>query len=397
MNVQFIHKTLYYDVQRNFLLPVVNNFYVSHSRSIAHKLTSQNIRLSGDGRCDSPGYNAKYCSYSLMSMASSEIVDFELVQVSQAKSSVHMEKVALETCLRKVIESGLKPVVVATDRHVSIRKLLKDEFGDIDHQFDVWHLTKSIAKKLTNKARQKGHEELGPWIPAIKNHLWWCAQYCNGDWHMLLEMWQSIVHHITNVHHWNSGELFKTCRHEPLSGEEQQLKKWLTPGSAAHKALSDIVFDKRLTKDLKQVTQACHTGSLEVFHNVLLKYCPKRLHFTYPTMLGRLQLAVLDHNLNVGRKQEVVSKQSSQSGSRDSLRYKYCYSKAAKDWISKPIMEGKSYEHLCEMLVDVLNAKQGSEKPEMPTLPDLPSNIAPAPCPSKLELDAKRRSRFIKE
>ncbi|KAJ8048791.1 THAP domain-containing protein 1 [Holothuria leucospilota] len=353
MNLQFIQETLHYDVQRNFLLPVVNQFYIDHKKSIASKFTGKDLWLSGDGRCDSPGYNAKYCSYSLMTMDSEEIIDFELVQVSQAKSSVHMEKVAFETCLKRITESGFKPAVVATDRHVSIRKLLKDDYSDIDHQFDVWHLTKSIAKKLTNKARQKGCEELGPRIPAVKNHLWWSAQHCNGDWQMLLEMWQSIVHHVTNVHHWNSGDLFCRCRYDPLSEEEQRVKKWLTPGSVAHKALSDIVFDKRLSKDLKHVTQACHTGSLEVFHNVLLKYCPKRLHFTYPTMLGRLQLAVLDHNLNVGRKQATVSKQSTQSGSKGSLRYKYCYSKAAKEWISKPIMEGKSYEHLCEMLVDV--------------------------------------------
>ena len=33
----------------------------------------------------------------------------------------------------------------------------------------------------------------------------------------------------------------------------------------------------------------------------MLKYAPKRLHFSYDTMLA--QLAVMDHNTNVGRPQ----------------------------------------------------------------------------------------------
>lgn len=44
-----------------------------------------------------------------------------------------------------------------------------------------------------------------------------------------------------------------------------------------------------------------YTGSLEVFHAVMLKYTEKRLHFGYDSMRARTQLAVLDHNSNVGR------------------------------------------------------------------------------------------------
>lgn len=43
---------------------------------------------------------------------------------------------------------------------------------------------------------------------------------------------------------------------------------------------------------------SCVSGQLEVFHNSLLKYCPKRLHFEYPAMKARTMLAVMDHNEN---------------------------------------------------------------------------------------------------
>lgn len=40
------------------------------------------------------------------------------------------------------------------------------------------------------------------------------------------------------------------------------------------------------------------TGQLEVFHNALLKYCPKRLHFEYQSMQARTMLAIMDNNEN---------------------------------------------------------------------------------------------------
>ena len=38
--------------------------------------------LAGDGRCDSPGHNAKYGTYSVMEVTTEKIVDFSVVQVS---------------------------------------------------------------------------------------------------------------------------------------------------------------------------------------------------------------------------------------------------------------------------------------------------------------------------
>lgn len=39
------------------------------------------VVLGGDGRCYSPGYSAKYCSYSLIDLESNKIIDVQLVQV----------------------------------------------------------------------------------------------------------------------------------------------------------------------------------------------------------------------------------------------------------------------------------------------------------------------------
>lgn len=39
-------------------------------------------------------------------------------------------------------------------------------------------------------------------------------------------------------------------------------------------------------------------GQLEVFHNALLKYCPKRLHFQHAAMQACTMLAIMVHNEN---------------------------------------------------------------------------------------------------
>ena len=54
------------------------------------------ICLHGDGRCDSPGYSAKYCTYYIMDSVSGLILDYNLVQSTETESSVAMEKEGLQ-------------------------------------------------------------------------------------------------------------------------------------------------------------------------------------------------------------------------------------------------------------------------------------------------------------
>ena len=84
--------------------------------------------------------------------------------------------------------------------------------------------------------------------------------------------------------------------HPTLSPEEQCSKKWLRLGSASHNALRKVVLKDSLLWDMKKFSGFHHTGSLEVFYSLLLKYCPKRQHFSYVGMQARIELAILDHN-----------------------------------------------------------------------------------------------------
>lgn len=47
------------------------------------RATGAGTRLAGDSRSDSPGYSAKYWTYSLMETSMNKIVDIRLVQVKR--------------------------------------------------------------------------------------------------------------------------------------------------------------------------------------------------------------------------------------------------------------------------------------------------------------------------
>ncbi|CAC5382298.1 unnamed protein product [Mytilus coruscus] len=279
-NLQYISHSTYNKIQRQCLMSVVQHTWSLLQEVELKKIKEQNrqIRLAGDERCDSPGFSAKYCTYSLLDIETQRIITFVVVKVTETGSSSKMEVEDSRRCMTLLLDMGFRIEVLATDRHVQIRSIMKKEFSEVQHQFDVWHLCKSIKKKLTLRAKGKGCEDLNHWMKSICNHLLWCASNCGGDKDILEESWISIVNHTVNIHSFES-KFFKQCAHTQIEPEVSDTKKWLVKDSKAHKALKEVVFDKHLRKDIRQLNEFCHTENLEVFHSLLLKYTPKPQEF----------------------------------------------------------------------------------------------------------------------
>lgn len=68
-----------------------------------------------------------------------------------------MEKEGFIRCVNDIIHSfKLNIDTISTDRHPSIKKLMKsEEFNHIKHQFDPWHMAKSVLKKIMASAKKK--------------------------------------------------------------------------------------------------------------------------------------------------------------------------------------------------------------------------------------------------
>lgn len=158
-------------------------------------------------------------------------------------------------------------------------------------------------------------------MKSIIRHFWFCSERCEGNREKLVEMWQSIVSHVVNIHEFSSMKHYHICAHPALTYEQQEKRKWLSSGSDAHVALKTIVMNDRFTKDLKQINNYSHTSALESYHSLVNKYCSKQTDYDFDVMEARTQLAALDHNFNSGRKTflELNAEGSNESGKKKSL------------------------------------------------------------------------------
>ena len=76
-----------------------------------------------------------------------------------------MEKEGFIRTLRAIQDvDKLEVHVVSTDRHTQIKKLMRCDpcFKDIIHEFDPWHIAKSIMKKILKASKTKGMFKLIP-------------------------------------------------------------------------------------------------------------------------------------------------------------------------------------------------------------------------------------------
>ena len=126
----------FYTIQDSYLSPVINEFWQGQEK-IA--LNGKDLLLSGDGRCNSSGLNAKYGTYTMIDQITDKIVDFQVVQVTEVTSSNAMEREGYARCMENIQGKGAKVKLVATVGNVSSKSDMKRNYPDIDHQFDVWH------------------------------------------------------------------------------------------------------------------------------------------------------------------------------------------------------------------------------------------------------------------
>ena len=115
-NIRFFKKGNFNSTQRKYLWPVINHSYVLQHKELLQSLKGEPLILAGDGRCDSPGHNAKYGTYSIMHVATEKVLDFSLVQVSEVNNSNCMEKEGLKCCLENLETDGQIIDILATDR-----------------------------------------------------------------------------------------------------------------------------------------------------------------------------------------------------------------------------------------------------------------------------------------
>ena len=77
IGVHFIAPRTYNLLQQLYIVPCVSKIWEKHQIALLHNLQQKQLVLGGDGRCDSPGYSAKYGSYSLMELENNKVIDVQ--------------------------------------------------------------------------------------------------------------------------------------------------------------------------------------------------------------------------------------------------------------------------------------------------------------------------------
>jgi hypothetical protein len=377
-----ISKNFFYQVQRLFVHPVVVSEANSQMNHLRNDCVGERV-VCGDGRADSPGYSAMKLTYSFLDHETGHIVHSVTVDKREVDNkSPRMEKEACQRGLTTLENSQYKIGELVTDEHSSIKKMMKVQFSSIKHSLDIWHKSKKISEKLADLGRKKVNRELLPWIPDVRNHFWHAASSCKGNVMRFLRTWVSIMHHIQGKHKWLGGK----CSHGPMAAP-QQGQSYLKFGSPAYNALRQIAFDKKLLRSAGYYVNSRVTYQLESFHNLILKYCPKRIGYRRSYQM-RIALAILDHNNH--------TKLCPRIGPGGDPIMTRKYSKSSRQYTVKPVKEKKCYKYLHGIVAKILYTTtpgcQTTVKEYQPLLPI--SGIKPPLTESLLQ---SQRSRFVND
>ena len=102
-----------------------------------------------------------------------------------------MEKYGFQKALHGIEARDVNIKQITKDRHVQIKKFMREEHPNINHQFDIWHVCKNIHKKLSKAAKKKSSSILNKWIKSI-----FLVVMCNLQWlqkHASRKMYKHIV------------------------------------------------------------------------------------------------------------------------------------------------------------------------------------------------------------
>ncbi|KAF1381218.1 hypothetical protein PFLUV_G00151320 [Perca fluviatilis] len=108
------------------------------------RLQGKDVVVIGDGRNDSPGHCAQYCSYTTMELDTKEIIHVATIDKRQTSwNSNIMEKEGFIQTVDK-LSRELKLVEICTDAHIQIGALMNPDKGrykdlGIHHSLDMWH------------------------------------------------------------------------------------------------------------------------------------------------------------------------------------------------------------------------------------------------------------------
>ncbi|XP_059425808.1 uncharacterized protein LOC132160104 [Carassius carassius] len=179
MNMGMVDRSKFFTIQDTYGVDTVKEFWEERRAEAINRLKDRDVVIVAEGRMDSPGHCAQYCTYTSMEKESREIISVITVDKRETgRNSVIMEREAFVRTVDTLLNE-VKLVEVCTDAHVQISALMnKGKYKDLglQHSLDMWHGAKNLAKRIHAASQVKGQSSLSSWLKDIVNHFWWCCK-----------------------------------------------------------------------------------------------------------------------------------------------------------------------------------------------------------------------------
>ena len=116
--IPFVSCTTFYKIQKKFIVPAFHQVFVTQYQLLFDDAKGHGkIDLSGDGRCISPSYNAKYGTYTVMDKQTGMVMDMHISHVGVADNSARMEFDGLKNVLQRLCGNVINISSLTTDKH----------------------------------------------------------------------------------------------------------------------------------------------------------------------------------------------------------------------------------------------------------------------------------------
>jgi hypothetical protein len=115
----------YHRMQGHYICPAIMDYWEESLKERLDGLRGQEVVVSGDGRMDSPGYCAKYCTYTMLDYNTKDILDVVIVAKTEVGGkSGCMEAKAFKRVIDNLTGAGIKVKEVITDAHPHVGAIM---------------------------------------------------------------------------------------------------------------------------------------------------------------------------------------------------------------------------------------------------------------------------------
>lgn len=140
---------MYYAAQY-VVRPIIHRYYANERNVIIDRIlqSGREVHLSADGQYDSPGFCAYNCTVTALESVSKKIIGFMTATRHEANNrSAGAEPIAFRRLFNELLEMNIRIAFVTTDASPSLNALFANEFPQIRHYYDLWHILRNMYRK----------------------------------------------------------------------------------------------------------------------------------------------------------------------------------------------------------------------------------------------------------